>query len=259
MNAPRACFAVLYVLSALASGTLLAEDYPLRAKYPQETFVTTAELASSAQAIIVDVRDQTEYDVLHIDGARLLPVETLKLEELQALRPAGDTRRIIFYCNGVTCEKSYKAASKAAFWEVPNTAVYDAGIFAWAQAHPERSRFFDGVLSPETIRSALIPAASFEAACLEPAAFRAQAADPAYRVYDIREKSDRIAHPMTFSNDVRLTLDGFVAALGKGEIPKSKLLLYDNVGKQVVWLQYYLEKHGIKDYAFLKGGVRAVK
>ena len=86
-----------------------------------------------------------------------------------------------------------------------------------------------------------------------------QAADPAYRVYDIREKSDRIAHPMTFSNDVRLTLDGFVAALRKGEIPKSKLLLYDNVGKQVVWLQYYLEKHGIKDYAFLKGGVRAVK
>lgn len=253
-------FASIIALLGAAGNAAHAEDFPLRPKYPRETFITTAELAAAkSQVILVDVRDQTEYRVLHIAGAKLLPVETLKVEELQGLRADGDPRRIVFYCNGITCEKSYKAAAKAAFWEFRNTCVYDAGVFEWAKAHPDQALFFDLPLNTEKISSALIPQSAFEAVCLDTEAFKARAADPAFKIYDIRERSDRVAKPQAFNNDIRLVLDDFVAALDKGDIPKEKILVYDNVGKQVMWLQYYLQKHGIKDYYFLKGGVRAIK
>ncbi|MEK7816390.1 MAG: hypothetical protein AAB294_06180, partial [Pseudomonadota bacterium] len=38
---------------------------------------------------------------------------------------------------------------------------------------------------------------------------------------------------------------------------KKTLLVYDQVGKQVQWFQYYLESRGLKDYYFMKGGAQA--
>lgn len=35
---------------------------------------------------------------------------------------------------------------------------------------------------------------------------------------------------------------------------RKTLLVYDKVGKQVRWFQYYLEQQGLKDYYFLAGG-----
>ena len=35
------------------------------------------------------------------------------------------------------------------------------------------------------------------------------------------------------------------------------LLFYDAVGKQVRWLQYYLEEEGAENYYFMKGGAKA--
>ena len=37
-----------------------------------------------------------------------------------------------------------------------------------------------------------------------------------------------------------------------------KLLIFDQVGKQVIWLEYYLIENGYKDYVFLKGGATSV-
>ena len=48
----------------------------------------------------------------------------------------------------------------------------------------------------------------------------------------------------------------------KGYVDKAKkenktLMVYDAVGKQVRWLQYYLEDEGVKRYYFMKGGAKA--
>ena len=65
----------------------MADEFPLRQKYPDEKFITTAELASAGtEAIIIDARDQAEYNVLHIDGSKLLQVEKLKEPDLAAVR-----------------------------------------------------------------------------------------------------------------------------------------------------------------------------
>lgn len=61
---------------------------------------------------------------------------------------------------------------------------------------------------------------------------------------------------MRLPDTTKLSLDEMVGFLAKpGALPPSGLLVYDNVGKQVRWVQYYFEKHGITDYYFLKGGV----
>ena len=260
MRTTLASLVLATVFSLALVSPASAQDFPLRAKYPQEVFISTADLASSKdKMIVVDARDQTEYNVLHIEGARLLPVETMRADDLKALRPDGDTRRIVFYCNGGACEKSYKASAKAALWDIPNTVVYDAGVFAWAKAHPDKSLFFDKPLTEDALKSSLIPETALAAVCLDLATFKARTSDPSYTIYDLRERSDRSAKPVTFRNDNRLVLDAFVAALEKGTIPKSKLLVYDNVGKQVMWLQYYLNRYGITEYYFLKGGVQTAK
>lgn len=244
----------------LSLNTVAAQDYPLRQKYPDEKFITTADLAAAgAEALIIDVRDQTEYSVLHIDGAKLLMVEKLKESDLLAVREKQGAKKLVFYCNGVTCEKSYKAAQMARLWGFQNTFVYDAGIFEWAKLQPEKCQFFGKALTKETVATSLISKDKFEAACLDPDAFKAKTADAAFKVFDVRDRTDRAAKQVKFRDDVGASLDEFVGFLEKGVVvPKEKVLLYDNVGKQVVWLQYYLDKYGIKEYYFLKGGVKAL-
>jgi rhodanese-related sulfurtransferase len=252
---PIALFALV-----LASGPVAAQDYPLRQKYPDEKFITTAELlAAGADAIIIDTRDLTEFNVVHIEGAKLLPVEKLKESDLLGVREKQGAKKLVFYCNGVLCEKSYKATQMARLWGFQNTFVYDAGIFDWAKTQPEKSLFFDKPLTKDTVATSLISKDKFEAACLAPDAFKARTADAAFKVFDIRDRSDRAAKQVKFKDDVGANMDEFVGFLEKGVVvPKEKILIYDNVGKQVVWLQYYLEKFGIKDYYFLKGGVKAL-
>ncbi len=42
----------------------------------------------------------------------------------------------------------------------------------------------------------------------------------------------------------------------RGPIPRKNILVFDNVGKQTLWLQYYLTKYNRSNYYFLKGGAR---
>jgi len=43
-------------------------------------------------------------------------------------------------------------------------------------------------------------------------------------------------------------------AVAEAKKTKKPLLVYDKVGKQTRWFQYYLVQQGIKDYFFLDGG-----
>ena len=45
--------------------------------------------------------------------------------------------------------------------------------------------------------------------------------------------------------------------LEKAKAKKKVLFIYDEVGKQVRWLQYALEEMGIKDYYFMNKGAKA--
>ncbi|MDH4320987.1 MAG: rhodanese-like domain-containing protein [Desulfobulbaceae bacterium] len=244
----------------MGAGLAGANDkFPLRAKHPNLSPIETAELVSNfSDAIIVDARNKVEFDVVQMVGAHNILVGQMKEADLLALRPKDGAAPMVFYCNGTTCSKSYKAAEKATEWGFKNVRVYDEGIFHWAKNQPERTKFFGQKLTAETVKTALISKDELAKACVPTAEFLAMAASDKYTVFDIRDPNERKEQPIRIPKLKVMPMDTFVNLLEKKSkaIPTSSILILDNVGKQVDWIQYYLIKEGVTDYRFLKGGVR---
>ncbi|KTG16402.1 MULTISPECIES: rhodanese-like domain-containing protein [unclassified Guyparkeria] len=250
-------------LAWLPPSLAAAEDFPLREQYASVGLepIETAELAESLDSMtVIDARSTYEYETLHIENARSVPLASPDFNAtVQSLAEASG-QPLVFYCNGVTCSVSYKAALKAKEAGLTAVRVYDAGVFAWAQAHPEHT-----VLLGEPLKSAdrLIASEQFEAHLLAEEAFYARIeASRNPLIVDIRSKEQRQGVSLFQMRDrhVPLTngnreLNGLVQTAMREDRP---LFFLDATGKQVRWLQYYLESQGAEDYWFLKGGARAL-
>ena len=238
------------------------QAFPLRWRYPEERFIDTAQFYKMYPKVtVIDARTRFEWETLRVKGSINIPVDEINtgfnMQFEQDLRKERqtDSKPIVFYCNGLTCPKSYEAARRAIRIGVTNVYTYDAGILAWVKAHPDLSLLYgQGPVDPAD----LISVAQFKAHVLPAKDFISRIRRPDCRciVLDVRDlaQEDFTLFPM---HDVHVTLDN--KQLLDAEIEKAKdsnkaLLAYDAVGKQVPWLQYYLVKHGLKDYYFMKNG-----
>ncbi len=250
---------VLVVAGAAVCWAQDGLNFPLRSKYSSLKPIDTQELAAIYdKAIIVDARNKMEYKVLHMKGAHNFLVGKMKEKDLLALRSKNGSTPMIFYCNGITCAKSYKATTKAAKWGFKNISVYDAGVFHWAQKHPELTVFFSKPLTAELVVSKIISNEKLAAKMLVTPDFIKKVRSGKYTVIDVRDANERSATPIRLAKMRSMPFDTMVALLEKGSraVPTKSILILDNVGKQVKWLQYYLRQAGVKDYFFLKGGVK---
>jgi len=240
------------------SVTLREDDFPLRKKYPELKCLSTEQFISMMSvAIIVDARNAVEYDVIHIEGSVSIPATSMTVEELEAIRAKDAKRPIVFYCNGHTCTKSYKGCKKAVDFGFDNVFVYDAGVLTFATVKPEQTVFFGKPMSRKTVSSQLISKEKFKAISISPAAFVELAREEGYQVFDLRDRDERAKHPIELPGVIGGSIDEFVAWLEQpGQVPASKILLMDWVGKQVKWAHYYLLEHGRADFYFLDGGVK---
>jgi rhodanese-related sulfurtransferase len=98
--------------------------------------VTTEELkklidSGKSAPLVVDARNPEEFDEVHIKDAVNIPVA--KLEKDPALLPADRQRSIVFYCNGIKCGKSKKAAQIAAAQGYANLMIYAEGMPVWEE------------------------------------------------------------------------------------------------------------------------------
>jgi rhodanese-related sulfurtransferase len=126
-------FTILCATILLASAALLSAAEPQKAPY---STVTTEELNKMLDSgknapLVIDARNPEEYDEVHIKNAVNIPVA--KLEKNPALLPADKQQRIVFYCNGIKCGKSKKAAQIAAAQGYPNLMVYAEGMPVWEE------------------------------------------------------------------------------------------------------------------------------
>jgi rhodanese-related sulfurtransferase len=260
-------FARLFGLM-LAAGLLwpsfgAAEDFPLRAEYESAGVqaIETEELAANLDDyVIVDARSPYEYQTLHMEGAHSIPLASSDFsDKVRAL--AGETdKTLVFYCNGVTCAVSYKATLKAHAAGVEDALVYDAGIFNWARAHPDRA-----VLLGETLGdpARLIGNARFQAHLLEEDAFFARIdASENPIIVDIRNRDQRAGVSLFRMRDRHIPLstdNGELDELVRQARTEGRPMFFvDATGKQVRWLQYYLEDKQVPEYWFLEGGVARV-
>lgn len=247
-------FAGIMVLATMVFGD---EGFPLRKKYPTLKPITTKELYSAYDNVsIVDVRSKLEYDVIHINNALHLPV-TVKtfVKDLEKARSKTATKPLVFYCNGHTCEKSYEAAEiaiKAGFGKV---LVYDSGIFEWVSAFPAKTTLMGK--TPATA-SKLIPKIDFSDKCLNKTSFMQKSKDPTAVVIDIREPFQRKFIPQ-IKGLKNIPSDRMIDVLNSKQMQEKELLFIDAVGKQVEWLQYYLQANGYKNYFFLEKGVKSLE
>jgi len=253
-------FLLVAVLGMMSSPGHSAESnakFPGRDLYPEAaTFELDEVFQKIGKIALVDVRSQYEFDTLRIKGATNLSITDKEFDEkLRTLR--GSTENpIVFYCNGVTCHKSYQAVRRALFLKIENTFAYDAGIFSWAKAHPDQSV----LLGRSPINPAdIIEKDAFGSHLLGPNEFGAQIGDNTI-VLDVRDRFQREAVGFFPGIERRIALDQadkLDKMLQKAKREDKTLLIYDEAGHQVQWLQYHLVDAGVKNYYFMKGGAKA--
>lgn len=249
---------ILAVLFLCGAGGAFADDsFPLRAKFSTTVPISLEDLGKEYDGVkIVDVRSKFEFNTIHINKAVLVPVSKDSfLEDLAEVRDKTGAEKLVFYCNGHTCAKSYEAAEKAMADGFTNVFVFDAGIFDWTNAQPDKTTLLG---TTPTDPAKIIPKSELEAALLSYNDFAAKAASPDALVIDVRDASQREVNP-PLAQISNIPLDRLVKTLGDGEYKDKVLLIYDAVGKQVEWLQYYLKEKGYSKFYFLKDGVKGLE
>ena len=239
------------------------DEFPLRWRYPDVKTLSTAEFHKMyPKVLVVDSRTKFEWETMRVNGSINVPVDEVdtgmsRVFEKGILKAfeAQPKSTIVFYCNGKTCPKSYEAARRALHVGLMNVYAYDAGIFDWAKAHPELTTLYE---KTPIAASDLISADDLKAHTLSANDFRAKAnADPCgCIIVDIRDfgQRDFLLFPMREEHlnlDKKAALD---AVIERAKKEKKTLLIYDAVGKQVMWFQYYLVRHQVKSYFFMQGG-----
>jgi rhodanese-related sulfurtransferase len=247
-------FIVTCSIMLAAAAAPAEEAYPLRAKFPDVKYISTKDLNNGYQKIvIVDVRSKTEFDVIHINKAFNVQITTsLFTKEIEKIREKAGAVPIAFYCNGHTCAKSYEAVEEAKKAGFENIYAYDAGIHDWARTHPEKTTLMgktpaqvEKMISKEMLAKRKI---SF-------AEFKKKAEAPDAMIIDSREPFQRKAIPQLPGTLRNVPTDRLVQLIKEGQFKGNQLLIMDAVGKQVEWIQYYLEAGGYKNYYFLEKGV----
>ena len=95
--------------------------------YQQITQEKAKEMMDTQDVIILDVREQSEYDSGHIPGAVLLPVGTIDEATAAAAIPAKDST-VLVYCRSGNRSKT----ASSALAELGYTNLYEfGGINTW--------------------------------------------------------------------------------------------------------------------------------
>lgn len=95
--------------------------------YQQITQEEAKEMMDTQEVIVLDVREQNEYDSGHIPGAVLLPVGTIDEDTAAAVIPEKDSTVLVYCRSG---NRSKTASSTLA--ELGYTNIYEfGGINTW--------------------------------------------------------------------------------------------------------------------------------
>lgn len=236
------------------------EGFPGRPEFPEIALYEKADLLKDFnKVVIVDARSSLEFETLHIKGAVNIPISSKKFPAMMKALRKKTKKRIIFYCNGRSCYKSYKAAKAALKAGIKNVYAYDAGVFEWAKTYPKYAVLLGkSPMNPKKI----IPKSRLKARFLSPKTFTRIAREtPSSKrlILDVRDMYQRAGVGFFIGIERWVSLDDqnkLKKYLKKAIKEKRTLYIYDEAGKQVRWLQYTLERYNIKNYYFMKKGAK---
>jgi len=256
-----ASVSVAILIAILSVSVVFAVDFPYRKDFPNVSYISSQDLKKKydkKEAVIIDVRSKIEYDVIHIDKSLHIPLAYATfVNDVGKLIKENPEKIIVFYCNGVTCLKSYEAAQKMMEAGYKNVFAYDAGIPEWSKLYPSETIVLGRVLTnPE---KQLIPDSEFKKRLINFETFKTKATNPNTVVIDVRDPIQKSGDLPDLKGVKAMPMDKFIPNFVAQKRDQDKtLLIFDQVGKQVQWLMYYLEEYGYKNYFFLEGGATKV-
>lgn len=124
------------------SGTLpayLAQQRQARRKVEFQGVKTlnlaqTYEIFKQGGALFVDAREAGEYAELHVPGAVNLPPSLAERQGNRVLDGIPRDRRIVVYCDMVTCNAALMVAEKLQSLGFTNVSAFMEGFRAWDEA-----------------------------------------------------------------------------------------------------------------------------
>jgi len=254
--------AVMAVLVCVLSvSVVFAEEFPHRKDFPNVSHISSQELKAKYdknEVIIIDVRSKIEYNTIHIEKALHIPMAYATfINDVMNLIKENPKKIIVFYCNGVTCLKSYESAQKMTEAGYKNSFAYDAGIPGWSKLYPSQTVVLGKTLkNPE---KQLISDDEFKKRLISFEAFKTKAAKENALVIDVRDNIQSSGKLHGLETARVIPLDTFIPNFVEKKSEQDKtLLIFDQVGKQVQWLMYYLRDNGYKNYFFLDKGATEV-
>jgi len=256
-------FLLTAYLATISNFVFSAEEgFPGREKYPDVKYIEISDLFNRKardEVIIVDTRSNYEFETLKIKDAVNIPVANKTFEEDVKKLREKTSKTIVFYCNGHRCMKSYIAAKRCMQVEIPDVVAFDAGIFDWTKKYPKQAVLLG---SSPVDPSKLIASKGFQSRLLHPDKFSEYIVDSQHKsiVIDVRDKFQRAGVGFYPGIERWAALDDqkkLQRYIDQAKRENKTLFIYDEVGSQVRWLQYALEKAGLKDYYFMEKGARA--
>ncbi len=140
MNVPRITYSFATILLLLIALRPVTADstFPLREKFPDVPVISLSELEQQHDdVVIIDTRTRFEYEMIHINKAFRVPASSKSFLKLLERHVPDQESTQVFYCNGITCSKNYRAARMASEADYRNVYSFDAGISVWANANPD--------------------------------------------------------------------------------------------------------------------------
>lgn len=257
---------VLLAFSTVIFASSDSETFPKRKYYPQLNYIDTQAFAlgiNEKRFDVIDVRDDTSFQALHVKSANNIFVKSNTFEQEILEFSAKRNKPLVIYCNGISCSKSYVASTKIINLFLKKgikkqVFTYDSGINAIAYAHN------DLVLKngqDVSLSNPLIAIDKIKKHTLTPLDFEKYISSherKEYALLDIRDKNEKIILKLfMFQKEKNIVLsqrNKLIKFLNKVKQDKKTLLVYDASGRQINGLYELLNITGVKQWHYLEGG-----
>ncbi|NIQ94443.1 MAG: hypothetical protein GWO11_01770 [Desulfuromonadales bacterium] len=226
----------LYVLlvmlvSAGLVGSAVGKDYK------DISATELRQMMEQEQSLVVFPLSRIEFNDRHIAGSVNIP-----LSRLPEGLPADKSRKVVFYCLGIKCTASWRAAEKAVEAGYENVYAFREGLPAWeAAGYPT-----------ETVEA--LPDATFTT--ISPAQLNKRLmADTDTIILDIRLRTDADKFWIDHPSRIYISMDEMLERYG--EIPKGKTIAVLCLkGKRSPTVIRFLAAKGFDTLLHVEGGIQ---